>query len=685
MTLLEVIIASFFVAFLLTASINLLSRVYMGILASQLKTYSFNLATEHLEMMKSFNFGALKVTPDSMLPYEPLSNLESSNNPWGNPADPDNIEMMGGVPMRVYKIVQFAEETQDGSIIPKKQSEMRYDADKNLKMLKVIVTYPFTHDTETITKRTEFMSYISESESSFGGCTIRGRVQKRDKSTGRPDPPGFAARVWVYIEGFPQYTTRVDTSNTDGGYRGYYTINNIMPGTYRIYAQGDGYDRGEYAGNPLTITIDDVEINGINIVTPQSNNYTIAGNIYDPDGNPVSPLGYSKIEIRANDGMSSTVTVNSSGQYEITNVDSDGRTITVTAVFSKESSNETFYGQYLNIPHTGGNNYNITLAIAADFGMVSVFAKDARDRSSPIPGMNLILVDSATNTVPANGYGVTDGGGSHTFMNIPPGNYSVSGALAYWSPEKGDPFRNVAVTPFTEDVVLYFFPTGDISGTITEVITNLPPDKTINVSAFSSGQKVAETTTNVSTGYYLLENVHVSPYNRVRIYVDGSVFDYHNPSNGTLDGVVVNHMATTTDQNFSIIMAYKEISGSIRIDFGQGETLINEGVMIVAQPTSNTVSPHVYSLDNSSAVYRAQNPLRRRQYPAYGMMSKRNGTYTISVPMGTNYDIYAYYSRIEYSSTDPSDTGTLQKYYKKLSSVAPGAASQNFSGAWTPY
>lgn len=680
-TLIETLIAGAFVVFMLLGAINLISTIYRNILATQLKTVSFNIASENIETLRSYSFGSLLVTPDSLLPAEPLSVLETSENPWGNPADPENIETYFGTQMKIYKIVQWAEETETGNITPKKQSELRNDSEKNLKMLKVIVTYPFKVGSNIDTRRTELISYISNSEASFGGCVIRGRVQKRDKTNGRVDPPGFSARVWVYVEGHPEYTTPVDTSNTDGSYRGYYTIYNVLPGKYNLFAQGDGYDRGEYPGNPLEVKIDDTEINGVNIVTPMSNNYTISGRIFDPDGNPVNPVNYSKIVIRANDGMSSTVTVNSQGYYTITNVDSNGRTIAVTAIFSQQTSGQTFYGQYINIPPTGGNNYNITLALAQNTGIVTVFTKDARDRVSRISAMNVMLVDTATNTVPAGGYGVTDGGGSCTFFNIPPGNYKISGAKAFWMPEKGDPFKIVSISPFTPDVNLYFFPTGNISGNIIEEITNQPPQKSIGVVAFSSGQKIAETYTNTENGYYLLENVYVGRNNRVRIYIDGSAYEYSNPENGTIDNVLVSHMSTTSNQNFSIKIGFKKITGSLNLNMGQGNSLIKDGVLIIAQPVSNTIPPHSYSLDSNS--YPSQNLIKRRQYPAYGIISKTTGNYEISVPMGSNYDIYAYYSYISYTSYTDT-TGTLIKCYKLISGAAPDTV-QNFFGTWTNY
>ena len=679
-TLVEIIIASTIVVFMLLGSINLISSVYKNILATQLKTAAFNIASENIELLRSYSFGALLVTPDSLLPADPLSKLETNENPWGNPADPENIETYFNTQMKIYKIVQWAEETETGIIVPKLQSELRPDSEKNLKMIRVIVTYPFRHQNNIVTKTTELISYVSNNEANFGGCVIRGRVQKRDKTNGRVDPPGFAARVWVYIEGHPEYTTRVDTSNTDGTYRGYYTIYNVLPGLYNIYAQGDGYDRGEYPGNPLEIKIDDVEKNGINIVTPMSNNYEISGRIFDTNGNPVNPTEYSKIVIRANDGMSSTVTVNAQGDYNITNVDSDGRTIAVTAIFSKQSSNQTFFGQYLNIPPTGGNGYNITLSLAANNGIVSVFARDARDRVSGIPGINITLVDTATNTVPAGGYGVTDGGGSCIFLNIPPGNYKISGSKPYWLPEKGEPFKIVDISPFTPDVKLYFFPTGNISGTIIEEITNQPPTKSIGVVAYNAGQKVAETYTNTQNGYYLLENVYVGNNNRVRIYFDTSMYDYSNPENGTIDNVNVSHMSTTPNQNFTIKMSYKKITGSININLGQGDNIINDGVLIIAQPSSNTIAPHNYALDSSTLP--SQNLIKRRLFYAYSVISKTTGSYEISVPMGTNYDIYAYYSFISYTSD--ISPGTLLKYYKKISNVAPDT-TQNFTGAWNTY
>ena len=64
LTLIEAVLTSTFVTFLILGSINLMSSVYKGITAAKLKTVSLNVANENIEILRNYGFSALPVCPD---------------------------------------------------------------------------------------------------------------------------------------------------------------------------------------------------------------------------------------------------------------------------------------------------------------------------------------------------------------------------------------------------------------------------------------------------------------------------------------------------------------------------------------------------------------------------------------------------------------------------------------------
>ncbi len=261
-TLIETMISAVIIAMVILATFNLMSRVYKGITSNQLKTYALSLASEQMELLKEEGFNNLSVIPDSSLPM-PLSNLYSQS------IYPVETVIYNRQPYTIYKIVQYAQEDSDGNIVPVKQADIGSGTELNLKHLSVVVTYYANGLTITTTET----SYITNKEVSMSGAVVSGSIKKLLPS-GTPVNPGSASGAKVYVVGYPEYTAIQNAST------GQYTINNIMPGSYTLYAEGAGIEQTYYSGNPLIITETVKTVTGIDIICPAVDGASITGNVY---------------------------------------------------------------------------------------------------------------------------------------------------------------------------------------------------------------------------------------------------------------------------------------------------------------------------------------------------------------------------------------------------------------------
>jgi type II secretory pathway pseudopilin PulG len=265
-TYIETMIVSIIVAFIITGSINLITRVYRGITMNQLKTYSVNLASENLELLKDLGFNSLNVTPDECLP-EPLSNLESSNCP-SNPYPVETV-LFNTKPFKVYKYVQYANEDENGNIVPRTLAELGAGDDMNTKQISVVVAY----EAENMTKTTKVTGLLTYKEVPLAGSTISGRIYKQ-MPNGSLVNPGLGSNATVYFTGFPGYTTTI--SDDDGRY----SVSGVMPGSYILYASGLGIDTTYYASNPLMVTKAGSTITNVNFICPAIQGAEIGGHVY---------------------------------------------------------------------------------------------------------------------------------------------------------------------------------------------------------------------------------------------------------------------------------------------------------------------------------------------------------------------------------------------------------------------
>lgn len=265
-TFIETMIVSVIIAFIITGSVNLITRVYRGITQNQLKTYSSNLAAENLEFLKDLGFNSLNITPDPCLP-DPLSNLEPANCP-SNPYPVENVYINNKL-FKVYKYVQYANEDTDGNIIPRTQAELGAGSDMNTKQISIVVAY----EVENVSKTTKIIGLLTKKDVPLAGSTISGRIYKRMPDNSLVNP-GLGSNATVYFTGFPGYTTTI--SDDDGRY----SVSGVMPGSYVLYASGLGLDTTYYASNPLVVTKAGSTITGVDFICPAVEGAEVGGHVY---------------------------------------------------------------------------------------------------------------------------------------------------------------------------------------------------------------------------------------------------------------------------------------------------------------------------------------------------------------------------------------------------------------------
>jgi len=301
-TFIETMIVSVIIAFVITASVNLISRVYRGITMNQLKTYSANIASENLELLKDIGFNSLNVTPDECLP-DPLSKLETSNCP-SNPYPVENV-FLNSKPFKVYKYVQYANEDEEGNIVPRKLVELGAGSDMNTKQITVVVAY----EADGMTKTTKTTGLLTYKEVPLAGSTISGRIMKK-----LPDDsivnPGLGSNATVYFTGFPGYTTTI--SDDDGRY----SVSGVMPGSYVLYASGLGFDTTYYASNPLIVTKAGSTITDVNFICQAIQGAEIGGHVYihitmAPSSTPT--VTFTPIIQPTNTPITGTIILNATG------------------------------------------------------------------------------------------------------------------------------------------------------------------------------------------------------------------------------------------------------------------------------------------------------------------------------------------------------------------------------------
>lgn len=381
--------------------------------------------------------------------------------------------------------------------------------------------------------------------------------------------------------------------------------------------------------------------------------------------------------VRASDGLSQPCTVNAC-QYTISNIDPLIGTTDVSAILNLNS--RTFYAVLHNVtvsPGTTQTGQDMTLTELSGSPSMQGVILDASHTAIHLSGVDVSLGLTKVAT--------SGGGGAYTIVPILPGTYVLSASAPGYHIVTEYTYTFTSTSGLIPAHDLLMMPSGSVSGKVTDIITGSPIiGKNVEIRTSTNSLKGSAVTD--SSGIYLISGIDVGTAYKV-VPAVASTEQCLSPSKGYYDPVVIVKGVTTLNKDFKIKQKYKKIKGKVSVDGLD----IKNGVTVVVLPSSVTVTPNIYSEDNSDPNYQEYTGRNRSKYPSYALVLERDGTYEIQAPVNSTYNVYAYYSYVSYTGTVKNPVKTLKKYYKKLSSVSVGTTdvlNQNITGAlssWIAY
>jgi hypothetical protein len=653
------------------ASLTLMTNIYKGIAVGKLKTYSLNIASQCMEVMKSSGFYGLQLTPDSCLSDLNNPNLQTlgqcSNNPW-----PVQSIIAESITFTAYEYVTYAQQDPTtGNIVPESQGYFTGSSQPNIKFIHVMVTYTANN----AIKESDLTDFLSNKTVDVSGSTISGTVLL---TTGVA--PASSTNPTVYVNNQPM--TAVNSS-------GAFTIYNVQPGPCYLSAAAlsgnANYFSGSYAANPLTISYTAQTITGITITCVTVNPATITGFLTYSSCGATTKVPASGVLISSNDGLSSIATSTTSASplnFTITNVNAgSGSGQNVSVNFADPPNNGTAAQVVANV--VPGQNTSIgcvqLTAGSLSTGSLTVNVKDSTTLVA-ISGATVTLINSSntfTYTFPS-----TNASGNATEIGITPGsNYSLSVSDAGYM-SQNPVLVNVVAGTVNPEQYIQMAPVGSISGNVYDTSNNPIPNILLKViNNYGSGKTVATAYSNAS-GAYTAQNVPAGNGYVVTSDLSSTSYTWSNPPNGLSPAVTVSKGIPTTGENLTFSLTYQSITGTVSMS----GTPVTDGAIIIAfpvigNPNTNTHTPETFDTAESDHFVQAQTTYVRQKYPSYGSIVTGNGTYSIAVPASGTYNIYAYYSS---HTAKPNQAPTYQRYYISVSGVNPGT-NQNISGSWTAY
>ncbi len=710
LTFIEVAFTAVIVAVTMVSLVKLLSNVYSGILASNLKSNSYNMAAGYLENLKKDGFSSLNVTDDSCLTNLTNPNLTTlASYPTPTNPYPVTIIATSGVPFYVYQFVTYAQMDTNGNLSPMYSNGLTYTP--TIKMASVIVTYR----NGNMTKNSQVTTYIAN-QSVLGSCTstISGQV-----CLYRTNWWGSWCRAignwwgWrgtryatVYLQGYSGLQ-----ANTDAN--GNYKIWNIPPGnSYYLFVGGPGLYTTTFPGNPFDVDVVCQDYTGVNM-SVSANTTCLSGSVSiyltpNVQKTPVSgktptPIpNYNGVSVTANDGLSDPsisgnavncmlTPVTTNGFYALADINppATGKYITITAIYSSASYN--YYAQtIMSILPNQQLTWNpvLTYVPAGTSGTVNIYVKSAVDDTTLITDPVLVYF-TPSNSATNGGSNVTSTANSglcSAFM--PVGTYNVTGgAPNYILYSPLPPAFTLGSFIYNDPNPIYLMPVGKISGIILDYNTGQPiPNINVQVTSNGGSGSVVATTQTDSTGTYIAVSIPaVSTGYKVAPVLASTNYSCINPAVGYYGAVMVQQGVITSNIGFTLKITSQPIQGKVTFN----STPVAGGVMLLAVPTGMTVTPDQFYWSMGSASWlQSQDSMVRLQYKSYGTVLQSNSYYYFNVPAGTNYDLYAYYSFVTPSpalfAVKNAPTPAVNRYYQKISNVSPNS-TQNFTGPWQTY
>ncbi len=374
--------------------------------------------------------------------------------------------------------------------------------------------------------------------------------------------------------------------------------------------------------------------------------------------------------VKALDGLSLQTTT-SGCYYQITDINPATGFTSVSASFAY--AGRSYYKLMTGVPVAASVTTYLDIMLEETSGIPTIngFVYDAQNTSLPLVGVDVYLSD------PTAVSPTTSGGGAYTINPADTGTWTLYAAAPGYVIQNN--INITVVNGINTAPNIYMYRVGDLSGVVTDYSDGSPVAGR-EIQILDSSNTVIKTGTSDVDGNYLIKDIPVAANYKVYINLTSSGYTCSFPSAGYYKPVSIIHGGTVTNKNFKIKQTTDLIKGKIQLNGAD----IPDGVMVLAYPSSVTYHAQDYIKTSTNPLLQSFTGRNRMTYPIYGFISQRDASYSIDVPTGVNYDIYAYYSIINYT-TNPR---TVTNYYKKITGIAPGSSGQDITGnlsAWTPY
>jgi hypothetical protein len=364
--------------------------------------------------------------------------------------------------------------------------------------------------------------------------------------------------------------------------------------------------------------------------------------------------------------------------YVLSGVEAGTGYTSVIGYKERASDGTSYYKKIDNVTVTAGAVTNLDIFLEAASNTPAVFGVVRNAvTNAPMSGASVVMDDGPASST------VTAGGGLYFLMPISEGEYTLTSKLSGYktlNPITRRWGKGIMKAP---DLMLQ--PVGSISGNITDETTGDPvADVRLNIK--DPAGNVVATGKSDATGYYLISDVYAGNNYSIEPAIDPDVIQVTFPASGLYKGVNVSTGVTTPNKDFKTRETYGTISGYVNVD---GVDLKN-GVTVLAYPSSmpTPVHAHDFKVNNANPNSKKHGGRGRMNSPYYGTATDGSAEYTISVPAGQNYDIYAYYTYVSYTGNAKNPVKKVKNYYKVRTNVPVNSAGQDLSGnlsSWTLY
>lgn len=333
------------------------------------------------------------------------------------------------------------------------------------------------------------------------------------------------------------------------------------------------------------------------------------------------PVGYAVVS--ANDGLSSSVTTDSTGYYYLTEIATGTWTIYASSLILTGIEPNT------EIITDGNTNCDIVLSSVSEGGFIS--GRVIRgDTSVGVSGIRVIAGANPPTTTDVNGnYSFSVEVGSYTVIANPDW-FSASWTSGTSDPEAtapGEVNENEVVTIEAPDLKIY--PAGWISGTTYNSSGDPLPYVTVRTTSTNAGFSTDVVSDGV--GDYTIKGVEVAADHNVYPVLDEA--ESYTPAGGYI--VDLSQGEEESGKDFTVASAWGVISGSVT----ESGSNITTGVLIIA--TTDAVPADSPPSISGGVVGGAASTIY------YGVISISDGTYSINVRKGAEtYNMKAWYTTV---------------------------------------